>query len=258
MKKYLCLFLFFFLLASCSKDDDKSISVDTTTVELNALVIGSNNTHSIVVTGSNDVTYSSENSAVATVSNTGLISAITCGETYIDVESDESSAKIKVTVVPVYSTYSEPILNFTSTKSEVINQAGSKYTETTSTTGSAILYSNYSTKAPFAMYMFNSSNKLIASVILVKIAYISELAKFLAERYVVIDTNGTDYIALMVNGVSTTTDTMGVGLISYNSSYYEVMYFPYTSSTKTMKATNNNINQYRDLINKALEYNKIY
>lgn len=73
-------------------------------IELNVLPasleleVGS--TEQLVVTPEQEVTFTSQNEAIATVSETGLVTAIAEGETTIEVDGVDNSVEVPVTVIP--------------------------------------------------------------------------------------------------------------------------------------------------------------
>ena len=73
-------------------------------IELNVLPasleleVGS--TEQLVVTPEQEVTFTSQNEAIATVSETGLVTAIAEGTATIEIEGVDDSAEIPVTVIP--------------------------------------------------------------------------------------------------------------------------------------------------------------
>lgn len=96
-KSFLLLTIVSLLAASCKKDDAK-----ISEITLNAQVIGSNNTFQIT-DAEEGATFKTEDVNVATVSDKGLISAVRCGETNIDVTEGSATRTVKVTVTPVYN-----------------------------------------------------------------------------------------------------------------------------------------------------------
>ncbi|MDR1631817.1 MAG: hypothetical protein LBR97_02875, partial [Dysgonamonadaceae bacterium] len=101
-----------------------------------------------------------------------------------------------------------------------------------SETSSGIGYIDYSNTAPILMFLFDSSNKLSSYAVMVKSMYSSTLADFLLERYLAVSEK--DGLFLFINGLNTTTATMAIGLQLYNTSYWQVVYMPSTStSTKS-------------------------
>ena len=78
--------------AACSKDDEDDSSITSS----KSIELTSQKTSQIECSDSR-ASYSSEDEYVATVSETGLITAKRIGETYIDVNGQKA---IKVTVTP--------------------------------------------------------------------------------------------------------------------------------------------------------------
>jgi len=209
---------------SCDKDDQDLISLSVSEKTLNF-----EDEYQIEATSNSTITYTVKNEYNAEVSETGLVTARFVGETNILLENAEDKKTFKVIVEPKYNLYPEPDVEFGDTKSSIIAQFGSDYTETTS----AIGYTDYSSAAPIAMFTFDANNKLTGYAIMVKSSYSTILADFLLERYLIVSEQ--DGIYMFLNGLNTTTATMAIGLQLYNITYWMVMYIPNTSSTKSSK-----------------------
>ncbi|MBD9177607.1 MAG: hypothetical protein EGP82_00240 [Odoribacter splanchnicus] len=227
MKKVLFLLVMVAAFVACSKDDD---GLDVGNDEI---TLQSDGTYTITAKTDNPLVYTSNNEYVAKVTNDGIIKAQRIGEANIEVSDGSSSANILVKVTPKYNTYPAPFLEFGTSKSDIIAKYGTPDSETTNGIG----YTNYSTKAPMLMFLFDSNNKLSATSVLVKTSYSSELGSFLAERYAPFTYSDESYTIFFVNGLTKNSITMAVGASVYNLNYWLVTYFPYiptkSSSTKT-------------------------
>lgn len=227
---------------SCDKDDEDLISLSVSEKTLNF-----EDEYQIEATSNSVITYTVENEYNAEVSETGLVTARFVGETNILLENAEDNKTFKIIVEPKYNLYPEPDVEFGDTKSSIIAQFGSDYTETTS----AIGYTDYSSAAPIIMFTFDDNNILDGYSIMVSSAYSSTLANFLTERYLIASYDDDTY--LFINGLSTTTATMVIGLELYNISYWMVMYIPNTSTTKSSKIESISVsNDFDELFNKMI------
>lgn len=226
MKKVLFLLLMVAAFVACS-DDDEGIKLDKTKIELL-----SDGTYPINAVSDNILTYKSENEYVATVSNTGIISAARIGDAKIVVSDGKNEASLTVKVNPKYNTYPDPFIEFGTSKSDIIAKFGTPKTESDNGVG----YDNFSNKAPLIMFLFDNNNKLEATGVMVKTSYSSELGSFLGERYAFAGYLQGSYTIAMANGLDEKSVTMGVGAKVYNLSYWLVTYFPYTP-TKSMSPT---------------------
>lgn len=220
MKKVLFLLVVVAAFVACSKDDD-SIKLNKTEIELL-----SDQTFTIETESDGILTFQSDNEYVATVSNTGVISAKRVGSAKITVSDGKHDGKVTVQVNPKHDLYPQPILDFGMSRRDLIAKLGTPIAETSD----AIGYSDYSVKAPRVMYMFDDGDKLEGTVVMVKTAYSSELGSFMAERYATVSYDDDSYTILMANGLNKNTITMLIGAKIYDTSYWMVTYFPYTPS----------------------------
>ncbi|MDR2920091.1 MAG: Ig-like domain-containing protein [Tannerella sp.] len=226
MKKLFLLMLMAlpFVFTSCSDDDDEDngIKIKNSKIEMVA-----GDSEQINVTSDLSLSYTSEDEYYATVSSTGVITAKRVGETNIIVTNAEAAAKVSVIVSPKYTTYPDPDFMFGETRSNVIKKHGTPDTET----DDAVLYDGYSTKAPIIIYTFDASNKVSGVGVMIGTTYTEELAAFLAERYVMLE--GTGNMALVgFDHLDEDKATMGLAVSLYNTSYWTVLYVPYSGTTK--------------------------
>jgi hypothetical protein len=218
------------LLAGCSKND----GLDLISLKVFEKTLYHKGEYQIEATSKASISYVVENEYHAKVSLTGLITAGFVGETNILLSNGEDTKNFKVIVNPKSNLYPEPDVKFGDTKSSIIAKFGTPYSET----ATIILYNDYSNAAPILMFQFDSNNKLSSYAIMVKSSYSSALADFLLERYLVIAEN--DGVYVFINGLSTTTATMAIGLQLYNASYWQILYIPNTSTrSASLKSSNN-------------------
>lgn len=221
--------LFLLLLAlplffgSCSKDDDNG-TIDLKTPEL-TLKFGEE--LQIKATSGTKITYTSENKYYATVSESGMVAAGRFGETYIVLNDGNETKKVKVIIPKSSDLYPDPNIEWGISRASLIQKLGSPESETDNGIG----YGDYSASAPIAMYLFDDNNKLIASTVMVKTGYSSELGTHLGERYMPLAV--LDYTIFFINAESISDATMAVGSEVYNLTYWSVMYFPYSDKEKT-------------------------
>ncbi|PXV68997.1 Ig-like protein group 2 [Dysgonomonas alginatilytica] len=228
MKKSILLFLAFPLfLVSCGSDDDNnSITLKESEKSLN-----NTQTYQIEATSDTKLSYLSENEYIAKVSESGLVTAGKVGEANILVSDASSSKKVKITVTPKSTLYPEPNIEFGISKSDLIKKLGKPDTDTSD----GIAYSNYSTNAPIALYIFDTNNKLKSSAVMVKTSFGVELEKFLTERYVL--ANESTDMAVFINALAIKKATMLIGVQVYESTYYMTLYTPYTDTVKSATAS---------------------
>lgn len=250
MKNFLFLFTCtLFLLNSCSSDDDNKngISLSETSTTLK-----STKTYQIKATSDTKITYAVENEYHAKVSESGLITAGKIGDTDIILTNGDDTKHFKVTVEPESKLFPEPNLEFGISKSDLIKKLGTPDV----TTDNGIGYSNYSTNAPAALYLFDSNNKLNGSSVMVKTAYSKELGTFLGERYVYATSVEEDYTLFFVNALSLEKTTMAIGASLYNTQYWMVFYYPYSKSKSSAQIRSSVNNSNIQAINALMELMK--
>ena len=240
MKKFIYFsiaLLLFTVFVGCSKDDDELVITSSKNVELT-----SKGTSQITCSDSK-ATYSSEDEYVATVSENGLITGFHIGETYIDVNGEKA---VKVTVNPVYTSFTEPQFLFGATKDEVISKVGSNYASATS---SVIGYVPTSGKVK-AYFYFLKDGKVSAVGMSISTAYMESITNFLLERYIPATISDEDYTALFINGLGLDKTTMIIGEQIYSVSLINVIYMPYVG-TKSRSAEEKQ--EYIQQMNEALK-----
>jgi hypothetical protein len=213
------------LFAGCSKEDDP----DVISLKVSEKTLYHEDEYQIEATSKAAITYTVENEYHAEVSETGLITARFVGETNVLLSNGEDTKNFKVIVKPKSNLYPEPDVKFGDSKSSIVAKFGTPYSETSSVIG----YIDYSNTAPIIMFLFDTSNKLESYAVMVKTMYSSTLADFLLERYLAVSER--DGLFLFINDLNITSATMAIVLDLYDTSYWQVMYMPNTStSTKSV------------------------
>jgi hypothetical protein len=212
MKKFIILLVALFTIISCAKDDSDDITVDQ-----NSLEIFSGGTHQITTNQSNPV-YSSEDAFVATVSETGLITAKHVGKTFIDVNG---SRKITITVEAKYELY-EPVHDFSLKKAEIRSKLGTPYSEN----DTLLLYRNPSSTINYEMYTFSKTTGQLSTATVIypfKDYAVSNFA--LAERYQVYSSNSSNYVISYINKLNYSESSFVVLSHIYSISYCANLYY---------------------------------
>lgn len=222
MKKYL-LFLFVSIslfTTGCNKEDAKKLVLDKTSTQLYQLET------SLITSNGTNVTYQSRDPYVASVKETGEVTANFVGETIIDVKADEGTAEFKVTVNGKYHTFDEPCRDWTKTKSQVFEMHPSL---TFSASGDYWMATVDENKAMILQYKFDSSDKLESSAITIHQDYAIQAMYFLAERYLPV--TEVDGYYFFINGLTASTANTSVAMTKMSGyKVYMIMYLPYTSS----------------------------
>lgn len=236
MKKIFLPLLSISLLAfySCSSDDDKKDRIGLEKDQFEMYYEGKQN---INATSISDIEYNSENEYVAKVSSSGVITAGRVGETNIVLENEEDLRKVKVTVVPKYSTFEEPLLAFGKSRAEIEKQLG----EPESENESSIIYSSKNLNTAYTFYIFDDNDKLELSGFKTK-SLNTNIANFLIERYQPVIVEG--YNAGFINASTPEEATMFVALY-LNSNL--VAYDSYSNQTRN--TSNSSIEKINELIN---------
>lgn len=206
------------LFAACSKDDSNDLVI-TSSKEVG---LTSQETSQIKCSDPK-ATYASEDEFVATVSETGLITAKRIGETYIDINGKKS---VKVTIRPVYTQFVEPQFLFGATKEDVYSKVGTNYYSSDDT---GISYIPSSGKVKYYSYLLKDG-KVSSVGMIVSTDDLESITNFLLERYVPISLEEEDYTAVLANALTEDKITMLVAEKIYSVSYIFVVYLPYSSS----------------------------
>lgn len=229
MKKILlCMLMVLpFVFTSCSDDDknEDDISLGKKEYKMNFL-----DKVQIEATSTLDITYKTEDDFIATVSDKGLITGGRVGETEISLSNTKDTKKVSVIIEPKAELYPEPEFPFGETRANIIKKLGKPDSED----DEVILYDDYSSKAPYIMYMFDgtsNNSKLTGMSVIVSSSYSKELGAHLAERYLMVE--GDDEIILVgFNSNTTEKATMAIGVELYKNTLWMVMYMPYSKTDK--------------------------
>lgn len=222
----LCTFAAAFVFTSCGSDDEG----EKFSISESKLTLHFEETEQLSAT--TNVTWSSENEFVAIVNSNGLVEGGHVGKTNIVATStDGNSAKCEVEIVPVYSTYKEPYLEFGASKATVKSKETRKlYKEQTS----SLAYEGENSFVELVLYSFDDNGKLKGASIALSLACASEVTKFLLERYQPAAVE--DGVYLFING-NAGDFNMGVAL-SVESSYLAIVYLPSSSKGRSIEFEN--------------------
>ncbi|HOO69758.1 MAG: hypothetical protein BWX93_01514 [Bacteroidetes bacterium ADurb.Bin139] len=127
---------------------------------------------------------------------------------------------------PLSDLYPTPVLEFGISKTDLVHRLGTP----DKSTKDGIVYANYSTEAPYVMYVFENE-QLSGAGVLVRSSCTKPLATYLVERYLPVSTEGEYYY--FINTPSEQEPTMVVAVTLSKSKFWSVMYLP---GSKTMRA----------------------
>ena len=190
MKKVFSLMLLFatFLvfLPACSDDEP-----DKSKLSQNIYTMYSEETQDIKGTNLSDVIWDSDNEFAATVKN-NVITGRYVGNAIV--RSTIGNLVFSVHVSPKYHTYAEPSLQWGASKSEIKAIYGTPDSED----GNVLFYKTTNSNAPIMIFMFKNGGMYTCGV-LCKYSIASQLGNFLAERYVPVDVDYSNYTATLLH-----------------------------------------------------------
>ena len=226
------------VFAGCSKDDEKQLTLSNDKVSLNA-----EETEKITAS-STDVTWESENTFVAKVSSSGLITGNHVGKTTVTATSaKEGIAKCAVEVTPKFHTYTEPVLEFGATMASIKSKESRTLSNETS---DGLTYKDPNNKKINGLAYLFEKGKMTSVGVFVKNAYAVEAVDFLAERYLPIDVNGQNYDALFVNNAIDKADMLVI--MDMDTSATLIMYAAYSKSkSRSLVEEDIMINQFKQM-----------
>jgi hypothetical protein len=202
-------------LSSCEKEGP--------TLNKKNYTLRSEESTTIEGTGLSSAVWSSSNEFVATAENDELISnkvgsaTLSCGD-----------AVISVTVKPRYTLYTEPNVTWGCSKSSI----KAKYGQPDSEADTILIYQTNNSAAPLIIYMFENDS-LTSYGVAVPLSYGDILANFIAERYVIVNVEGTAATFVHAYGKLSDPQIDYGGQVAYSSSIggYVVLYVPYEYNT---------------------------
>ena len=168
--------------------------------------------------------WESSNKHVATVNSAGVVTAERQGTTKI--YSGQENLSCMVSVVPSYTLYNEPIMQWGISKNSIKSQKGTPVQVTSTVLG----YETGNTIAPLEMYMFEN-DRLSSAAVIVKLAYAEEMVEHLVQRYVPVKLDLEDYNVYLVDPAPSGERKVYVLVQAYNKSYCLVLYMNVSDST---------------------------
>ena len=168
--------------------------------------------------------WESSNEHVATVNSAGVVTAERQGTAKI--YSGQENLSCMVSVVPSYTLYNEPIMQWGISKNSIKSQKGTPVQVTSTVLG----YETGNTIAPLEMYMFEN-DRLSSAAVIVKLAYAEEMVEHLVQRYVPVKLDLEDYNVYLVDPAPSGERKVYVLVQAYNKSYCLVLYMNVSDST---------------------------
>lgn len=228
MKKFVfvCALALPLIFNSCSKDDEKE-----TPFSLSDDYVSLNVDETYQVSCTKEATWTSDNPFVATAGNSNyqpltVVIGKHVGKTTITVVTREGEkGECEIEVLPVYTTYQEPVFKFGASRSTIKSKESRKLLQEKTT---SLIYEGESRAIEGVIYMFEN-NKMTSAAVAVSFSKTEEVTKFLLERYQPIGEK--DGIFLFVNNELKDTD-MGIAL-TVQDDYLMIMYVPYEATFKS-------------------------
>ncbi len=178
------------------------------------------------ITKATDVVYTSESEYVASVSESGLITAKRVGEANLHISNMVTCCHVTVKVEPLYNIYPEPThdINFGESKASVKSTFGSNPTEEQT---AALVYRNYYKDYDY-VFLFEDEALSAMGVLIPTPSLPDSFTDFLLERYQMVAFEDGESTFINQNR------DLGVSMApSANSSEIIVAYFPGSTKTKS-------------------------
>lgn len=226
MKNNLILFVLCLIVIACNNEEPVD---NTITVKANDLFMAPKQTYNLKATSIQKITYSSDNEFYAAVSDSGIVTAGKVGSTNIILNNGTDKKSIKITTVSSNNLYPDPVLEFGTSKSAIMAKLGTPSYQASNGAYAGIRYDNATTTTLGTIYYF-TDDKLDLVFTRVKSGYTSLLGSYLTDRFASV--GQVDGSFLFVNALTSSKITIAVSLELYSVDYWDVEYFPYSSSSK--------------------------
>lgn len=209
---------------SCSSDEEKETSFGFQK-DTYMTIVGRSGRVSFVGDASS---WNSSNDFVASVSSDGTITANHVGTCEITASSDRRSAKCTINVEPIYTTYTDPLVKWGASKSDV-----KAYEKRTLVQEQANTLTYKIDKGAVKGLQYNFENGKLSSVMVLidheyNTSIATEMAEFLKERYRVISVSANESYFSDGNDKSSSSTLV---IVQIDPSGYRgtmlVYYFPY-------------------------------
>lgn len=222
------------LTISCSGDEDEPVVNTTPRLNKTSISLYPGNTEKLIYSGGNSCTWASKQPLIASVSS-GLVTAHKVGSTTITANNLVCSVK----VLPKYTMYTEPSINWGSSKTSIKSKMSNYdlYKETTTQLA-------YKSDGMAFAYIYTFENdKLTGSSMGIYLSKATSLVDFIGERYIFVEEDDETLYFMSI-------DNKTAGGIYFSSSYATVIYLPVSES----KSRGFN---YKDEVNELFEQMQI-
>ncbi|MCK9451853.1 MAG: hypothetical protein M0Q90_09195 [Bacteroidales bacterium] len=216
MKNPFYILIVLILLAACDKAEE---AIKYHFIQLNQTEVNLKSAESFLIETPRpeDLSFTCSNSFVASINNEGLVYTKRIGTAHIRVTNGYLDDEIRIIVTAHSNLYTEPIKDFSLTKSDIKAIEGEPFNETEN----SLSYQLDNPKSPLKTYVFDTDNKLFSPSVLVQKAERDERTVFLEERYKYHD--GFNYYsdALIIEE-----STILVAVDNFDEEYDQVIYYP--------------------------------
>jgi hypothetical protein len=210
------------LLSGCSSSDPAKFEVSE-----NEVTIKRGQTYQIIVSGAEDVNFTSENDFHAEVDQTGKIKSNFAGKTIVKASTVDASKDIKVTVEPDYTLFKDPIVDFNKTREDIIKELGEPLED-----HDKILHYYQSEEVPLILYQFDAQNMLSVVGAFISTTQSENLNKHLNERYKFERSQAQNGSTSFRNTLNVDDATMSVVRMPFGDSLISVIYEHYNEERR--------------------------
>ncbi|PLK44368.1 Ig-like domain-containing protein [Emticicia sp. TH156] len=169
------------LCVACTTVEEPLTIMDDTNVQLKY-----DGSHQFVVkrgnsiVSSSEITWQSADTKVGNINKSGKFEGRKIGITEVTAATQNGSFKAEVEIEPYYNTYSEPVLDFYSSKQSI---KAKEKRELVSDDGIMLVYHIGNTKAERLIYFFEKDQLIGCGVFFTDKSFKKEVNTFLRERY---------------------------------------------------------------------------
>jgi len=168
-------------LAACATHEEPLTIMSDTSVQLKydgTHQFNLNKGNSTVA--ANEIVWQSSDNKVGTIDKNGLFEGRKIGKTEVTASTQNGSFKAEVEILPYYTTYVEPVLDFYKTRQAI---KALERRELTSEDGQTMIYHIGNTKALSVIYIFEKDQMIGCGVFFNNKSLKPEVNTFLRERY---------------------------------------------------------------------------
>ncbi|RYU93206.1 Ig-like domain-containing protein [Emticicia agri] len=194
------------------------------------------------------IQWKSSDAQIGTIDQKGLFKGRKVGKTEVTAYTDKGSVKASVEIVPYFSTFTEPSVDFGQTKQSIKAKEKRKLLSETENT---LLYEGENSKVEFVLYSFENNKMTVCGPVFVTSSTIvKEVGTFLLERYPLAGSVDGNVIFLHDS------KTYGIFLTVIDDYGLAAIYTAYDATKKRTNGKENSfdsfINTYKAIKSKAL------